>query len=358
VTLPTPMKPRLLTGDTPTGRLHLGHWVGSVETRVALQDSYECYFIVANIHAFTTHPERAQEIQKHTYEIILDYLAAGIDPDKSAIFVQSEVPALAELTYLLSMLLPFSRVMRNPTLKEEIRSKGLEDRYSFGFTLYPVGQVADILAFRPSRVPVGKDQEPHLEMTKEVARRFNALYCGVDPHISDELATQAGGLFPIINLEPIATKRLVGLSPPNNQGVLPKMSKSLNNAVYLSDSPEVIQKKIQGMYTDPKRIHATDPGSINNNPLWELHDALNPDSQWVQEAKKCYQEGKIGDVACKRKLAEVIIELTEPMRRRRKIYENEPDKVRQILKQGTARARKASEETLALVKQKMHQVFY
>ena len=164
---------RILTGDTPTGRLHLGHWVGSVENRLALQNEYDCYFIIANKHAFTTRADKPQDIRQSVIDIATDYLAVGIDPNKSTLFIQSEVPAIDELTFFLAMLLPFNRVMRNPTLKDEIRDKGLGDEYSFGFPLYAVGQCADILAFRPALVPVGEDQLPHLEMTREVARRFN-----------------------------------------------------------------------------------------------------------------------------------------------------------------------------------------
>lgn len=188
-------KPRLLTGDTPTGKLHLGHWVGSLENRVQLQHDYECYFIIANVHAFTTRAEKPMEIRDSVFDITLDYLAAGIEPKLSAIFIQSEIPAIAELTFLFSMLLPYPRVMRNPTLKEEIRVKNLGDNYPFGFLLYAVGQVADILAFRPEVVPVGEDQIPHLEMTRELARRFDQLYCGVNPHTEDEDYLAKGGLF-------------------------------------------------------------------------------------------------------------------------------------------------------------------
>jgi len=204
-------KPRILTGDTPTGRLHLGHWVGSLENRVKLQDEYDCYFIIANMHAFTTRAEQPAEIRQSVIDIATDYLAAGIDPAKSNIFIQSEIPAIAYLTFLFSMLLPFSRVMRNPTIKAEIRDKGLGDNYSFGFPLYSVGQVADILSFCPHLVPVGEDQVPHLEMTREVARKFNQLYCDVDPHADDKDHVKLGGLFPIIEPLLAKTSRLVGI---------------------------------------------------------------------------------------------------------------------------------------------------
>ena len=192
-------KPRILTGDTPTGKLHLGHYVGSVENRVALQDDYDCYFIIANKHAFTTRADKPEEIRQSVIDIATDYLAAGIDPNKSMMFVLSEVPAIDELTFFFAMLIPFNRVMRNPTLKDEIRDKGLGDEYSFGFPMYAVGQCADILAFRPQIVPVGEDQLPHLELTREVARRFDQMYCSVDPHTEDKDYVKAGGLFPVFS---------------------------------------------------------------------------------------------------------------------------------------------------------------
>ncbi len=348
-------KPRILTGDTPTGRLHLGHWVGSVENRVAMQNEYDCFFIIANAHAFTTRAQQAAEIRESVLQITLDYLAAGIDPVKSTIFIQSEVPAIAELCFFFSMLLPYPRVMRNPTLKAEIRDKGLGENYPFGFLLYAVGQVADILTFRPQLVPVGEDQLPHLEMTREVARRFNQYYCGVDPHVPDAEHLQAGGLFPIIEAKLGRTARLVGLNGPNNEGQLLKMSKSLNNAIFLSDDPDTVRKKVMGMYTDPKRLKATDPGTVENNPLWIFHETFNHDQQWVKEAEEKYRAGAIGDVECKKKLVDVLVALIEPMRTRRMQYETDPSYVLTVLREGTARANVVAEETLKLAKKAMHQ---
>src|SRR5947209_2398545 len=191
-------KQRILTGDTPTGKLHLGHYVGSVENRLALQDEYDCYFLIANKHAFTTRADKPADIRQSVIDIATDYLAAGIDPNQSTMFIQSEVPAIDELTFFFSMLIPFNRVMRNPTLKDEIRDKELGDNYPFGFPLYAVGQCADILAFRPVYVPVGEDQLPHLVLTREVARKFDQLYCNVDPQTEDKDYLKAGSLFPII----------------------------------------------------------------------------------------------------------------------------------------------------------------
>src|SRR5205814_6870854 len=241
-------------------------------------------------------------------DVATDWLAVGIDPNVSTMFVQFEVPAIDELTFFFAMLIPFNRVMKYPTIKDEIRDKGLGENYPFGFPLYSVGQTADILAFRPEIVPVGEDQLPHLEMTREVARKFNQLYCGVDPQTPDKDYVKAGGLFPVIEPKLGRVKRLVGTGAPGPSGELLKMSKSLNNAIFLSDDADVVQKKIMGMYTDPKRLRATDPGETdpNKNPLWALQEAFNPDKAWVAEQQEAYRNGKVGDVVIKRKLIEVI----------------------------------------------------
>jgi tryptophanyl-tRNA synthetase len=351
-------KPRILTGDTPTGKLHLGHYVGSVENRLALQDEFDCYFIIANKHAFTTRADKPDEIRQSVIEIATDYLACGIDPNKSKMFVQSEVPAIDELTFFFSMLLPFNRVMRNPTLKDEIRDKGLGENYPFGFPLYAVGQTADILAFRPQLVPVGEDQLPHLEMTREVARRFNQIYCGVDPQTEDKDYLKAGGLFPIIEPKLGRVKRLVGTGGPGADGNLLKMSKSLNNAIFLSDDADAVQKKVMGMYTDPKRIRATDPGTVENNPLWIFHETFNPDQAWVAEQQEAYRAGKVGDVVIKRKLIEVLNTILEPIRQRRKQYEARPADVMDALRVGTVKANEVAEETLWLAKKAMRQDYF
>jgi tryptophanyl-tRNA synthetase len=348
-------KPRLLTGDTPTGRLHLGHWVGSVENRVAMQHDYDCFFILANMHAFTTRMDKPAEIRQSVLDITLDYLAAGIDPTVSTIFVQSEVPAIAELTFLFSMLVPFPRLMRNPTIKDEIRDKGLGDNYSFGFLLYPIGQIADVLAFRPQVVPVGEDQVAHLELAREVARRFNQIYCGVDPHTADLDYQTVGGLLPVVEPKVGRVKRLVGTGGPSSEGHLLKMSKSLGNAILLSDDADTVQKKVMQMYTDPNRLRASDPGVVENNPLWIFHDTFTTDTAWLAEAKTRYREGKIGDVECKKRLIESINQLLEPMRERRKPYENAPDEVLRILREGTIRANQVAEQTLAEVKRCINQ---
>lgn len=354
----TTHKPRILTGDTPTGRLHLGHWVGSIENRVALQDKYDCYFIIANIQAFTTRMDKPAEVRDNVFEVALDYLACGIDPNKSTIFIQSEIPAIAELTVLISMLVPYARVMRNPTVKDEIRHKGLGDNYPFGFLLYPISNAADILVFRPEVVPVGEDQIPHIELTREIARKFNQLYCGVDPHTEDKDYIAKGGIFPISGIMLGRTRRLVGLGGPGEDGSLLKMSKSLNNAIFLNDDPDTIKKKVMSMYTDPHRLKATDPGTVENNPLWIFHETFNPDKNWVQEAEERYRAGTIGDVECKKRLIDVLVSIIEPIRERRLQFEKDRAQVFEILRKGTAKANAVAEETLALAKKAMKQDYF
>jgi tryptophanyl-tRNA synthetase len=352
------MKKILLTGDTPTGKLHLGHLVGSIENRVRLQDEYDCYFIIANKHAFTTNAANPAAIRDSVMQVATDWLSAGIDPRKSAMFIQSEVPAIDELTFFFSMLLPLNRVLRNPTLKSELRDKNLGDNYPFGFPMYAVGQVADILSFRAELVPVGEDQLAHLEMTREVVRRFNQLYCGVDPEASDEDQVALGGLFPMVKPLLGRVKRLVGIGAPGSDGQLLKMSKSLNNAIYLSDSADEVSRKVKSMYTDPNRIRATDPGTVENNPLWIFQDAFNPDTAWVEEQKDLYRRGQVGDKQIKERLTDVINALLEPIRTRRAEIERNPDYVLEALRSGTARAIETTEATVALAKEKMQQRYF
>ncbi len=356
-------KPRILTGDTPTGRLHLGHYVGSIENRLALQDAYECFFLIANDHAFTN-PARAAnpaDIRQSVIDIATDWLAVGIDPAKSVMLIQSEVPAIHALSWIFAMLIPFNRLMRNPTIKDEIRDKGLGEEFPFGFPLYAVGQCADILAFRPELVPVGEDQIPHLELCREVARKFDQLYCGVNPHTEDRDFVKAGGVFPIIAPKLGRVKRLVGTGGPSAEtGQLLKMSKSLNNAIFLSDDPDTVKKKVMGMYTDPNRKRATDPGETNpeKNPLWAFHETFNPDTAWVAQAQEKYRAGQIGDVDCKRKLVDVLVALIEPIRARRAQWEKDPGAVLQVLKEGTRRANAVAEVTLVLAKRAIKQDYF
>ncbi|MFB3137605.1 MAG: tryptophan--tRNA ligase [Phycisphaerales bacterium] len=335
-------RPRVLTGDTPTGQLHLGHYVGSVKRRVELQETHDCFFIIANMHAFTTRAEEPAEIRRDCLEIVRDYLAMEIDPDRSTIFLQTEVPAISELTYLFAMLLPFNRVMRNPTLKDEIRDRGLGDRYSFGFPLYAVGQTADILAFRAHSVPVGQDQVPHIELTREVARRFNQLYCGVSDQAADADHVKLGGVFPLPVADVGKVGRLVG-----TDGKL-KMSKSLNNAIFITDSPQVVKRKIAKIYTG--RQSPTEPGDPNN-ALFQYVETFIQDKDRVAELRDRYARGdNIGDGHIKPEVAEAVNALLAPMRRRRGLYEGDDDAILDILKAGCERANEVAEETLAMAK--------
>lgn len=345
-------KPRILTGDTPTGSLHLGHWVGSLENRVQLQEEYDCYFLLANMHAFTTRSEKPEEIRRDTIEIVKDWLAAGIDPERSTVVLQTEAPAIAELSWFFAMLIPFNRVMRNPTLKTEIDSKGLGDHYSFGFPMYAVGQCADILAFRPELVPVGEDQVAHIEMCREVARRFNQIYCGVDPQTEDEDYPAAGGVFPIPQAKVGRVARLVGID-----GVQ-KMSKSLNNAVFLADDPKTIKKKINKIFTG--RQSPTEPGDTTN-ALFQWVEAFIPDEARVAELKDRYAKGdNIGDGHIKAELADAVIAMLEPMQERRRAYEGPEGEQRviEIIREGTDKANRTAERTLAMAKEAMRLDFF
>jgi tryptophanyl-tRNA synthetase len=351
MTTPTD-KPRILTGDTPTGRLHLGHWVGSLENRVLLQDGYDCYFLLANMHAFTTRAERPDDIRADTIEIVRDWLAAGIDPRRSCIVLQTEIPAIAEMTWYFAMLLGYGRLMRNPTIKTEIDVKGLGDRYSFGFLMYAVGQIADILAFRPRFVPVGEDQIPHIEMCREVARRFDQLYCGVDPHTEDADYTGAGGVFPIPEGLVGRIARLVGVDGVN------KMSKSLDNCVYLSDTPAQVRKKVNKIFTG--RQSPTEPGDTSN-ALFQYVEAFITDPDRIAELKRKYAAGDdIGDGHIKAEVADAINALLDPMRARRSGFEGPAGEatVIDIIRDGTARANVVAEETLWMAKKAMKLDFF
>ena len=334
---------RMLTGDTPTGQLHLGHWVGSVRRRVELQNQAECFVLIANMHAFTTRSEKPDEIRRDTLEIVRDYLAMGLDPEKTAIFLQTEVPAISELTYLFAMLLPYNRVMRNPTLKDEIKVKNLGDNYSFGFPLYAVGQTADILAFRAHAVPVGEDQIPHIELTREVARRFNQLYCGVDPKTEDADHAAAGGVFPIPEADVGEVARLPGTDGVN------KMSKSLGNAIFLTDEFKQIKKKLGKLYTG--RQSPDEPGDVEN-ALFQYVRTFISDADRVAELERRYAAGDdIGDGHIKIEVAEAIDALIAPMRERRAAWDDRDDDLIDILREGSRRANVVAEETHAMAKE-------
>jgi tryptophanyl-tRNA synthetase len=320
-------KKRILTGDRPTGRLHLGHYVGSLTNRVRLQETYECFFIIADLHTLTTRPEREhiRQVQHHVREIVLDYLGVGIDPDKSVIFVQSAIPGTYELNLIFEMLTSVPRLERVPSIKEMARDARLET-LPLGLLGYPVLQAADILLPRAHLVPVARDNEAHVEIAREIARRFNRLYSPVFP-------------------EP---KALVGDVLVGTDGQT-KASKSLDNVIYLSDDAETVKLKVRGMYTDPQRVRADVPGRIEGNPVFIYHEAFNPDRDEVNDLKARYREGTVGDVEVKEKLARAINVFLEPIRERRAAYEARPGLVAEILHAGNERMRRESQETMRLV---------
>lgn len=340
-------RPRILTGDQPTGRLHIGHWVGTLENRVRLQDDYDCYFLIANMHAFTSRADEPEAIRRDTLDIVKDWLAAGIDPERSTLVLQTEIPAIAELTWFLAMLLPVNRVLRNPTLRAELEAKGLGDSYSFGFPLYTVGQCADILAFRAQLVPVGADQAAHVEMCREAARRFDHVYCGVDPTTPDADYEHAGGVFPIPEAMIGRVGRLVGID-----GVR-KMSKSMDNAIYLSDTTAQIRAKVARLYTG--RQATTDPGDIAN-PLFQYVRAFLPDPERIRTLEDRYARGdSIGDGSIKAEVAAAIDALVAPMRDRRAAYDGPRGDaaILELLRAHTVRANAVAGRTLAMARAAM-----
>ncbi len=322
---------RVLTGDRPTGPLHLGHWVGSLENRLALQDKYECFFVVADLHALTTHYERTETLRRNIQELVVDYLSVGIDPEKSIIYLQSMIPEVAELSTLLGMLVTVPRLQRVPALKEVMHDLAI-NLPSLGLLSYPVLQAADILMVGAHLVPVGADQASHIEVTREIARRFNQLYQPVFP-IPDVLVGEVASL-------------------PGIDGRA-KMSKSLDNAIFLSDDAETVKKKVDAMYTDPTRIRPTDPGHVKGNPVFIYHDAFNPDVADVEEMKDLYRQGRVGDVEVKRRLARALNNFLDPIRERRRYFASQEHKVKEILMEGTKVARKEAGETLKRAKEAM-----
>lgn len=330
-------KLRVLTGDRPTGRLHLGHWVGSLANRVRLQDTHECYFIIADLHTLTTRPDKESiaELPDNIREMVLDYLAVGIDPDRSTIFVQSAVPEVAELNLILGMLVTLPRLERIPSIKEMAAAARL-DALPFGLVGYPVLQAADILLPRAELVPVGKDNLPHVEVTREIARRFNAMYGPVFPE-------------PDALLSDVAT--LPGIYGEQ------KMSKSLGNAILLSDPPEIVEQRVRQMYTDPERVRADIPGRVEGNPVFIYHDLFNPDVAEVEDLKERYRTGRVGDVEVKRKLARALNAWLDPIRERRAEVAAHPGRIDEILHEGNRRMRLLARETMAMVREAMGLVY-
>jgi tryptophanyl-tRNA synthetase len=325
-------KPRLLTGDRPTGRLHLGHYVGSLENRVRLQYQYESFFIIADLHTLTTRPEpeHIKEIPTFIRETVLDYLAVGIDPNVSTIFVQSAIPETYQLNLLFEMLVTVPRLERMPTLKDMARDANI-DSMPFGLLGYPVLQAVDILLPRAQVVPVGRDNQSHVELAREMARRFNNLYGETFPEPE-----------PIIGDVPL----LVGTDGQN------KMSKSLGNAIYLSDDAETVRQKVMNMYTDPKRLRATDPGTVEGNPVFIYHNAFNPSKAEVDDLKERYRKGQVGDVEVKQKLAAAINNFLEPIREKRAYFLSHPLIPNDVLAQGISRMQAEAKATMELVRER------
>jgi len=325
-------KKRILTGDRPTGKLHLGHYVGSLKNRVALQDAYECYFIIADLHTLTTRPEKeyVSALEQNIYDVVLDYLAVGIDPEKSVIFLQSALPETFELTLIFGDLVTLPRLTRLPSIKDMARAANMDDEtVPFGLVGYPVLQAADILLPRAHLVPVGKDNEAHVEITREIARRFNRLY--------------EAEVFPLPDALIGDVPTLVGT---DGQA---KMSKSLGNAIMLSDDAKTVEEKVRTMYTDPNRIRADIPGTVEGNPVFIYHDAFNPDFDEVNDLKDRYRLGKVGDVEVKRKLARAINAFLDPIRERRATYAQQPGMVEEVLVEGTRKMQAQARQTMAMV---------
>ena len=333
----TTERKRILTGVRPTGSLHLGHYAGALENWLRLQHDYECYFLIAD-YQVSDYANDIERVRRSVFEVALDWLAVGLDPQRSHFVIESQVPEHAELTLWLSWWIGLGRLERNPTLKAEMADVEAKlDAVPVAFFNYPVMQVANILMPRAHLVPVGEDQAPHIELTREVARRFNRMFGGGSEGNEREI-------FPIPEALIGRVPRLVGLD--GNA----KMSKSLGNTIDLKDSVEDVGIKVMSMYTDPTRLRATDPGHIEGNPLFMYHDAFNPDVDQVSDFKERYVAGKVGDVEVKRALAKAVNDLLEPFRERRAYYLARPQLVKEALVEGTAVGRHTAQETMALVR--------
>lgn len=322
------MKKRILTGDRPTGPMHLGHYVGSLKNRLALQHEYECYFIIADLHMLTTKPlkEDILKIRDNVREIVLTHLCIGIDPKIATFYLQSAVPAVYELNLIFEMLVSINRLTGMPSLKEMARNAHIDpESVPFGLIGYPVLQSADILMPRAHLVPVGKDNEAHIELTRDIARRFNQYY---------------GEVFPLPDVMLSEVSTLVGT---DGKG---KMSKSAGNTINIFDDAKTVEKKVLGMYTDPNRVRADVPGNVEGNPVFVYHDVFNPDKTEVEDLKRRYREGKVGDVEVKQKLIVALNTFLEPFRAKRKEFENDKGYVEQIVYEGTMKMRDIAEDTL------------
>ena len=320
----------ILTGDRPTGKLHIGHYIGSLKNRVAMQNSgdYETFIMIADQQALTDNARDPEKIKNSLIQVALDYLAVGIDPSKTTIFVQSQIPALTELTSYFLNLVTVSRLERNPTVKAEIQQKNFERSIPAGFFVYPVSQAADITAFKATVVPVGDDQEPMIEQTREIVRSFNTIY-------QKDILVEPEGVF-----------------PPKGQGRLPgldgnaKMSKSLGNGIFLADDAETLKKKVMSMYTDPDHIHIEDPGKVEGNMVFTYLDIFDKDTEKVAELKAQYQAGGLGDVKIKRYLNDVLEAELAPIRDRRAELAKDPEAIYMMLKAGSDKANIVANKTL------------
>lgn len=329
----------LLTGDRPSGQLHLGHYVGSLKNRVIMQDSgnYECYVLIADIQALTDNFAHPQKVADSVYQVALDYLAIGLDPARTTIAIQSEIPALAELTIYYLNLVSLARVERNPTVKAELTTKDFGAGVPCGFVVYPISQAADITFCKAKVVPVGVDQLPMIEQCREIVRSFNSYYGEVLVEPEALLASDE------------QSRRLPGINGNDT-----KMSKSLGNAIYLADSEETLWKKVRNMYTDPEHLRVEDPGHIEGNTVFTYLDVFAPDKAEVAAMKEQYQKGGLGDMKVKQYLFEVLNEEFAPIRQRRLEYAKDPALVYQMLAQGTNRANEVAQKTLSEVKTAMH----
>lgn len=320
-------KKRILTGDRPTGRLHLGHYVGSIKNRLAMQDKYDCFFIIADLHMLTTKPQKEHVLaaRDNVREMVTDYLACGIDPEKSPIYLQSAIPAVYQMNLIFEMMVSLNRLTGLPSLKEMARNAHIdEESIPFGLIGYPVLQTADILTPKAHLVPVGKDNVAHVELSRDIARRFNQYY---------------GEVFPIPDVMLSNIPTLVGTDGQS------KMSKSLNNCIYLSDDPKAVEKKVKSMYTDPNRVSADVPGTVEGNPVFIYHDAFNDNHAEVEDLKDRYRKGTVGDVEVKAKLTDAINRFLEPIRERRAEISAQKGYVEQVIYEGTLRVQEEADKT-------------
>ncbi len=324
----------VLTGDRPTGPLHLGHYVGSLKNRIELQNTCDQFVMIADVQALTDHYEHPEKVRENILQVALDYLAVGIDPTKTTIFIQSLIPALFELTLYYLNLVTWNRLRHNPTVKQEIVQKGYGESIPAGFMVYPVSQAADITAFKADFVPVGEDQLPMIEQTNEIVRHFNRIY-------KTDVLVECQAMIP-------SFARL-----PGTDGKA-KMSKSLGNCIYLGDTSDEVVKKVKGMYTDPGHLRVEDPGKVEGNPVFTYLDAFDPDREGLENMKAHYMRGGLGDSVVKKRLLEVLQAFLEPIRKRRQEYATDPIQVMQMLQKGTERANVVAENTLHSVRKVMH----